>query len=107
MDPNTGAINLTKSETGERYSVAFVKSGTTDTCLTQLIVGGAAYMDSIYVLSQSDTTSRPYFNANPNTPSPCQGSSGPGPGCQFVYNNAAQNQGSIDQNTGYIDLKRT
>jgi hypothetical protein len=108
MDSKTGAIDLTKSETGERYSVAFVKDGTTDTCMTQLIVAGAAYMDSVYVLSQSDTTSRPYFNANPYAPSPCQGSSGPGPGCQFDYNGYAQNQGlAIDQNTGFIDLKRT
>ena len=65
MNAGTGAINLTKSETGQRYSVAFVKSGTTDTCMSQLIVAGAAYMDSVYVLSESDTTAKPYFNANP------------------------------------------
>ena len=30
MDSKTGAIDLTKSETGQRYSIGFVKSGTTD-----------------------------------------------------------------------------
>jgi len=108
INAGTGAINLTQSETGQRYSIAFVKSGTNDTCMSQLIVGGAAYMDSVYVLSESDTTSKPYFNANPYAPSPCQGSSGTGSGCQFDYNNYAHNQGiEIDQKTGFIDLKKT
>jgi hypothetical protein len=106
LDPKTGAIDLTKSETGQRYGVAFVKNGTTDTCLSQLIVSGASYMDSVYVLSQSDTTSKPYFNANPYGISPCQGNQGQG--CQFDYNNYAHNQGiEIDQKTGFIDLKKT
>ena len=108
MDSKTGAIDLTKSETGQRYSVGFVKSGTTDTCISQLIVGGVSYMDSIYVLNHSDTTSRPYFNANPYGSSPCNGSGGQGPGCQFDYNNYAKNQGIIiDKKTGFIDLKKT
>jgi hypothetical protein len=108
MDSKTGTINLTRSETGQRYAVAFVKTGTTDTCLSQLIVAGAAYMDSIYDLSVSDTTAKPYFNANPYGPPICQGSSGPGPGCQFDYNNFAHNQGiEVDQNSGYINLKKS
>jgi hypothetical protein len=108
INAGTGAIDLTQSETGQRYSIAFVKTGTMDTCMSQLIVGGAAYMDSVYVLSQSDTTSKPYFNANPYGPSPCQGSSGPGSGCQFDYNNSAHNQGiEIDQKTGFIDLAKS
>jgi hypothetical protein len=106
MDPGTGAIDLTQSQTGQRYAVAFVKSGTTDTCMSSLIVAGTAYEDSIYVLSQSDTTARPYFNANPYTASPCQ--SHQGPGCKFDYNNYAKNQGIvIDQKTGFIDLQNT
>ena len=107
LNASTGAIDLTKSETGQRYDVAFVKSGTTDTCLSHLIVAGAAYMDSVYVLAVSDTTAKPYFNANPYGPPVCQGSQG-GQGCQFDYNNYAHNQGiEIDQQTGFIDLKKT
>jgi hypothetical protein len=106
MNAKTGAIDLTRSETGQRYDVAFVKSGTTDTCLSHLIVAGAAYMDSVYVLAVSDTTAKPYFNANPYGPPVCQGTQGPG--CQFDYNNYAHNQGiEIDQNTGFIDLQKT
>jgi hypothetical protein len=108
LDPKTGVIDLTRSETGLRYAVGFVKSGTSDTCLSQLIVGGAAYMDSVYVLASSDTTSRPYFDANPYVASPCGNSSGQGTGCQFDYNDYARRQGIIvNKITGYIDLKKT
>ena len=106
LNTSTGAIDLTQSETGQRYDVAFVKSGTTDTCLSHLIVAGAAYMDSVYVLAVSDTTAKPYFNANPYGPPVCQGTQGQG--CQFDYNNYAHNQGiEIDQNTGFIDLQKS
>jgi hypothetical protein len=106
MDPKTGSIDLTGSETGQRYSVAFVKAGGSDTCMSDLIVAGAAYMDSVYVLSQSQATATPYFNANPAAPSPCASSQGQG--CVFDYNNYAHNQGiEIDQKTGFIDLQKT
>src|SRR5450755_868752 len=96
MDSTTGVINLTRSQTGQRYDVAFVQYGTTDTCISQLIVAGTAYMDSVYVLSQSDTTSAPYFNANPYGPQVCVGNQGQG--CNFDYNNFAHNQGiEVDQ----------
>ncbi|HEY4936661.1 MAG TPA: hypothetical protein VII44_08780, partial [Puia sp.] len=92
-------------QTGQRYSVAFVQNGTTDTCLSQLIVAGAAYMDSVYVLSISDTA-KPYYNANPYWPPPCL--TNQGEGCKFDYNNYAKNQGIvIDQKTGFIDLQKT
>ncbi|HVY75374.1 MAG TPA: hypothetical protein VG890_11125 [Puia sp.] len=107
LNPHTGAIDLTKSETGARYDIGFVKEGTTDTCISQLIVAGAAYMDSVYVLALSDTSARPYFNADPTAPPICTGSSG-GKGCEFDYNNYAKNQGiEIDNHTGVIDLRKT
>jgi hypothetical protein len=108
MNSATGAVDLSQSDKGQRYSVGFVKEGSSDTCLSQLIVGGIAYMDSVYVLSNSDTTSKPYYDANPFAAPPCLGSSGPGPGCQFDYNGYAQNQGiAVDSKTGFIDLKKT
>jgi hypothetical protein len=107
MNSKTGAIDLTSSETGQRYSIAFVNNGTTDTCMAPLIVAGAAYMDSIYVLSQGNDTAKPYYNANPYGPVVCPGSQG-GSGCQFDYNNYASNQGIvIDHHTGFIDLQQT
>jgi hypothetical protein len=107
LNSQTGAIDMTKSETGARYDIGFVKDGTTDTCLSQLIVAGAAYMDSVYVLGDNQTTAAPYYNANPYAPPVCTGSSG-GQGCQFDYNNHAKNQGvEIDNHTGVIDLQKT
>jgi hypothetical protein len=107
LDSNSGAINLSASQTGERYDVAFVQYGTTDTCISQLIVAGTSYIDSVYALSQSSKSSEPYFNANPYTPSPCDNKSGPS-ACQFDYNNYAKFQGVIvDSHTGFIDLQNT
>jgi hypothetical protein len=107
LDSNTGAINLTLSQTGERYDMAFIQYGTTDTCISQLIVAGTAYMDSVYVLSKSDTSSDPYFNANPYAPNPCWNKKGPG-ACQFDYNGYAAFQGVVvNKKTGFIDLQNT
>jgi hypothetical protein len=107
IDPKTGAINLTLSQTGQRYDVAFVQYGTTDTCISQVIVAGTAYMDSVYSLSQSQTTAAPYFNANTNAPSPCQNSQG-GQGCLFDYGNYARSQGiQVNNQTGAIALQET
>lgn len=74
INASTGVINITQSETGIRYNVAFVKQGTTDTCISTLILGGASYIDSIYVLSKNDTLAAPIFNANPNASPICDGS---------------------------------
>jgi hypothetical protein len=65
LNKNTGTINVSKSETGERYLVGFVKNGTHDTCVSQLILGGITYIDSIYVIGNNDTLAKPIFNANP------------------------------------------
>jgi hypothetical protein len=74
INRTSGAINLSQSETGVRYKVAFVKKGTTDTCVSQLIVGGLSYMDHIYVIDQHDTLAKPIFNADPFGPSICDAS---------------------------------
>jgi hypothetical protein len=74
INRNTGAINLSQSETGVRYNIAFIKKGTTDTCVSQLIVGGLTYMDGIYVLDQHDTLAKPIFNANPLSSPICDAS---------------------------------
>lgn len=39
MDSSTGVINVSQSETGLHYNIGFVKSGTNDTCISQLILG--------------------------------------------------------------------
>ncbi len=107
IDSLTGAIDLTKSQTGMRYIIGFVKNGTTDTCLNTLIIGGVDYMDSVYVLDNGATTAAPYYEANPYLPPVCNGS-GPGSGCAFdVTGSAAQQKVIVDPNTGIIDLQKT
>jgi hypothetical protein len=103
IDENTGAIDLTKSETGMQYAIGFVKNGTTDTCLQKLVVGGAAYMDSIYVLADGQTQASPYFDANPYLPSVCAGN-----GCTFdITGSAAGKKVVVNTATGIIDLQKT
>ncbi|HEX9511106.1 MAG TPA: hypothetical protein VF939_11540 [Puia sp.] len=105
IDSITGAIDVTKSETGMKYAIGFVKSGTTDTCLNILIIGGAAYMDSVYVLANGATTAVPYYEANPYLPAVC---SGAGSGCTFdVTGSAASMRVIVNPSTGVIDLKKT
>ena len=103
LDQNTGAIDLTQSQTGMRYVLGFVPAGSTDTCLSTLIVGGAAYYDSVYVLADGQTTSSPYFEANPYLPNPCLNG-----GCTFDVNGAAAAKKVIvNTTTGVIDLQKT
>ncbi len=107
IDQNTGAINLSKSESGLRYNIGWVKKGTTDTCMQSLILAGASYMDSIYVLNDDERYARPYFNADPNNTSICSGSGVPGGStCTFDVNGQAASQHvKLDKNNGISILK--
>jgi hypothetical protein len=104
IDSTTGAINLSKSETGLKYMIGYVKNGTTDTCLSTLIVGGASYADSIYVLANGANTAIPYFEADPYLTNTCAS----GNGCAFDINNtAAASKVIVNKQTGVIDLTKT
>jgi len=103
LNQNTGAIDLTTSQTGMKYAIGFVKAGTTDTCMSTLIIGGASYYDSVYVLADNDSTASPYFEANPYLPNICAGG-----GCTFDVNGAAAAKKVIvNKVTGVIDLQHT
>ena len=107
IDQHTGAINLSKSDGGLRYNIGWVKKGTTDTCLQSIVLGGASYADSIYVLEDDQRYAKPYYNADPNNTVMCTSQGGPNT-CAYDVNNAATNQQiKIDKNNGYIDLKNT
>jgi hypothetical protein len=120
LNKNTGVINVSKSETGVRYLVGFVKDGTRDTCISQLILGGITYMDSIYVIEKNDTLAKPIFNANPYAGPACD----PSDDTDYPDNNGnGNNKCSFDDNTpgskandqklrvrtlnGYINLKKS
>jgi len=120
LNARTGVIDLSQSETGVRYNIAFVKTGTHDTCTSQLILGGITYMDSIYVMSNKDTLAAPIFNANPFAPPPCDASddtdypSNNGNGnnkCSFdddAPGNKANDQGlRVRTKSGIINLKKS
>jgi hypothetical protein len=105
IDSLTGAIDVTKSETGERYAIGFVKSGTTDTCLSNLIIGGDAYFDSVYVIANGQTQALPYFEANATITSICSSSAD---GCAFdITGSAASKKVVVNPVTGAIDLAKT
>ena len=64
INPVSGAINVTKSETGLRYIVWFVPGGSSDTCKRFITISGINYLDSIYTLKPGVTTlALPVFNA--------------------------------------------
>lgn len=110
LNPATGAIDVTLSASGQRYSLGFVKDGTSDTCMQTLIIGGAAYTDSVYVISKNQNSAIPYFDANPNLTSVCPSGSGTsgGPVCSWDLNGLAKLQNiRIDNHTGVIDLAKS
>jgi hypothetical protein len=116
IDSATGEINVTQSETGERYNIGFIKQGTQDTCVSQLIIAGVTYIDSIYVLDKNDTLAKPIYNANPNTPPVCDNSAdddyppfGQGNAkCYFDDGGAANGKGvKVRTVSGIINLKKT
>lgn len=104
IDSVTGAIDVTQSQTGLQYAVGFVKNGTTDTCLQTLIIGGASYADSVYVLNEGQTTAVPYFEGNPTLLNTCA----TGNGCSFDVTGSAAKVGVIvNSATGDINLQQT
>jgi hypothetical protein len=104
LNQNTGVIDLTASQTGLKYIMGFVPAGTTDTCLQTLIIAGASYYDSVYVLANGATTAPPYFNANPYLPSVCATPNS----CTFdVTGSAAAQKVIVSTTTGVIDLEKT
>jgi hypothetical protein len=104
IDETTGAINLSKSETGMRYKVMFVANGTTDTLVSKITISGISYKDYYHIQAGNDTLSRPFYNANFSNFS-LPGTIG---SCKFDVDGSAASQGlSIDANTGIINLKKT
>lgn len=73
IDDATGAINVSKSETGLRYRITHI-SPQGDTTKTMVVLSGITFTDHFYILSTGDTVAHPVYNASPSRVLPLAGS---------------------------------
>ncbi len=64
LDSATGKIDVNSSETGLRYIIKFVPTGTTDTIKTKIVISGINFLDKIYNLSLGDSIAPAIYNAS-------------------------------------------
>ncbi len=103
IDGNTGAINVTKSETGLKYMVAFIPGATTDTAFQFITLSGINYMDGFYVLTGNDSIAYPVYNATPGATIPNLNN-----GSLFDLGSNCNSQGcTVSTGTASINLSQT
>ena len=103
MDGNSGAINVTKSETGLKYAIAFVPDQKKDTLLTFITISGINYKDGFYVLTGPDSIASSIYNALPGATIP-----GLSNGSAFDVGSNCNSQGcAVNTNNGTINLAAT
>ncbi len=73
IDDQTGAINVSKSETGLRYLVTYTAPDGRE-AKTTVVLSGITFTDKYYHLSQNDSIAFPVYNANPDRVLPVTGS---------------------------------
>jgi hypothetical protein len=74
IDDNTGAINVSKSETGLKYKITH-RASNGDTTSTIVLISGIQFLDKFYRLSQNDSIASPIYNGSAANPLPLSGSS--------------------------------
>ncbi|MEP6748549.1 MAG: hypothetical protein ABJB86_12535 [Bacteroidota bacterium] len=99
IDEKTGAVNVSKSETGLRYRISFKPANGTDTFSTLIVIGGINFIDGFYKLTGKDSILTPVYNANKANAIP--GSNGAtifdeGSGCNSAGCNVNTALGSIN-----------
>lgn len=100
IDEKTGAINVSKSETGLRYKITHTAPDGT-VANTMLVLSGITFPDKYYYLSRNDSIAFPVYNAHPSRALPLAGST-------FDEGNAANTSGcSVRTNNGQINLAET
>lgn len=99
LDEKTGAINVTKSESGLRYIVFFdSESGCSGS--TSIVISGINYPDHYHNLASGDSIAYPTYNAIPTAI--------PGGGGLFnVNNDAAEYDIKLHNQNGAINLAAT
>ena len=100
IDDITGAINVSKSETGLRYRIIHTAPDGTET-KTLVVLSGITFADHFYHLSQHDSIAFPVYNANVLRVLPINGSS-------FDEGNNANSGGcSVQTINGQINLAQS
>jgi len=100
IDDNTGAINVSKSETGLRYRITHTAPDGTVT-KTMVVLSGITFPDKFYHLSQHDSVAFPVYNASPVRTVPVSGST-------FDEGNGANSGGcSVQTINGQINLAQS
>ncbi len=84
LDPRSGAINVSKSETGLRYRIIYTDAVTGKADTTIVLISGINYFDKIYNLSNNDTLALPVYNASTNRSIPANSVFDEGNGCNGV-----------------------
>ena len=103
IDQNTGAINISKSETGLRYRISFVPAGSTDSIQTTIVISGINFLDGFYKLTTADSVIRPLYNANINNSIP-----GVNNGTTFDVGSGCNTAGcNVNVAVGSINLAQT
>lgn len=100
IDETTGAINVSKSETGLRYRITYL-SPQGDTSTTMLVISGINFLDKFHHFSQGDSIAFPVYNASIDRVLPISGSS-------FDEGNNANSGGcAVRTINGQINLAQT
>ncbi len=100
IDAVTGAINVSKSETGLRYRVTHTAPDGTITN-AMVVISGITFTDHYFHLSTGDSIAFPVYNADKNRVLPLSGSS-------FDEGNGANSGGcSVRTDNGKINLAAT
>lgn len=100
IDSNTGAINISKSETGLRYLITHTATDGTVTT-TKVVLSGITFTDHYFHLSAGDSIAMPVYNASISRTLPLAGSS-------FDEGGIASTGGcAIKTDNGQINLSKT
>ncbi len=100
IDDKTGAINISKSETGLRYRIIHTAPNGTITT-TKIVLSGITFTDHYYRIASGDSLASPVYNASTSRILPLSGSN-------FDEGNLANSGGcSVKTTNGQINLAET
>ena len=103
LDGNSGEVNISKSETGLKYAIAYIPDGKTDTSLAFITISGINYADGFYNLADGDSIAHSIYDAIPGAGIP-----GINSGSVFDVGSNCNDQGcNVNVANGSINLAQT